>query len=87
MSLYKRKDSSVFWVKITVGGRTIQESSGTNDQLKAQEYHDRRKVELWEQNRLGVKPKHSWQEAVVRWLKETADKASHQDDVAKLDHQ
>jgi integrase len=84
MSLYKRKDSSVFWVKITVGGRTIQESSGTNDQLKAQEYHDRRKVELWEQNRMGVKPKHSWQEAVVRWLKETADKASHQDDVTKL---
>lgn len=84
MSLYQRKDSSVYWIKITVNGRTIQESTGIADPLRAQEYHDRRKVELWEQNRLGVKPKHSWQEAVIRWLKETSDKASHLDDVAKL---
>jgi len=84
MSLYKRKDSSVYWIKITVNGRTVQESTGIADPLRAQEYHDRRKVELWEQSRLGVKPKHSWQEAVVRWLKETSDKASHRDDVSKL---
>lgn len=84
MSLYQRKDSSVFWIKITVNGRTIQESTGTADRLRSQEYHDRRKVELWEQVRLGVKPKHSWQEAVVRWIAETSDKKSHRDDLAKL---
>jgi len=62
----------------------LNQSTGIADPLRAQEYHDRRKVELWEQNRLGIKPKHSWQEAVVRWLKETSEKASHRDDVSKL---
>ena len=62
----------------------LKQSTGIADPLRAQEYHDRRKVELWEQNRLGIKPKHSWQEAVVRWLKETSEKASHRDDVSKL---
>jgi integrase len=81
MSLYKRKDSSVWWVKLSVNGRRIQESTGTADRKAAQEYHDRRKAELWEQSRLGVKPGYTWQEAVVRWLKETEHKATHVDDV------
>jgi len=34
--------------------------------------------------RLGVKPRRSWQEAAVRWVKETSDKRSHGKDVAKL---
>lgn len=84
MSLYKRKDSSVFWIKLVLQGRTVQESTGTADRLKAQEYHDRRKVELWEQVKLGAKPRHSWQEAVLRWINETSDKKSHRDDLAKL---
>ncbi len=39
---------------------------------------------MWEQQRLGVKPSRSWQEAVVRWLAETSEKATHQEDVRKL---
>lgn len=84
MSLYKRKDSSFWWVKFRHNGRTIQESSGTDDRLKAQEFHDRRKAELWEQARLGSKPRRSWKEAVVRWLAETSDKRTHREDVVKL---
>lgn len=85
MSLYQRKDSSVWWVKISIKGRKpIQESSGTADRVKAQECHDRRKAELWEQERLGVKPRHSWQEAVLRWLAETTHKASRVDDLGHL---
>ena len=42
------------------------------------------KVRYWEAQRLGVKPKRSWQEAAVRWVKETSDKRSHDKDVAKL---
>jgi integrase len=42
------------------------------------------KVRHWEAQRLGVKPKRSWQEAAVRWVKETSDKRSHDKDVAKL---
>lgn len=84
MSLYKRKDSSVWWVKIRHNGRAIQRSTGTVDKLRAQEYHDRLKASLWEQSRLGVKPKRSWQEAVLRWLAETRHKATQHDDLVHL---
>jgi integrase len=81
MSLYKRKDSALWWVKLTVNGRRIQKSTGTDDRKAAQEYHDRLKAELWEQTRLGIKPGYLWQDAVLRWLKETEHKATHKDDV------
>ncbi len=84
MSLYKRKDSSYWWLKVSIGGRTIQRSTGTEDQTKAQEYHDTLKAQLWQQERLGVKPNRSWREAVVRWLTETSDKATHKEDIRKL---
>lgn len=84
MSLYKRKDSSVWWLKIRLNGQVVQRSTGTDDKLKAQEYHDRLKVDLWEQAKLGTKPRRSWQEAVVRWLQETSDKRTHREDVVKL---
>ena len=84
MSLYKRNDSPHWWVKVSHGGRTIQRSTGTEDKFKAQEYHDKLKTSLWEQQRLGIKPRRSWKEAVVRWLVETSDKATHREDVSML---
>lgn len=84
MSLFKRKDSSFWWVKITLDGRKLQRSSGTDDKIKAQEFHDRLKAQMWEQNRIGVKAQRSWKEAVVRWLSETSEKATHKEDKRKL---
>ncbi|PKO46405.1 MAG: site-specific integrase [Betaproteobacteria bacterium HGW-Betaproteobacteria-22] len=84
MSLYKRKDSSVWWLKVTVNGQMIQRSTGTTDKANAQEYHDKLKSDLWEQSRLGVKPRRYWWEAVGRWLQETSDKRTHSGDIAKL---
>ena len=84
MSLFKRKDSSSWWVKITIDGRKIQRSTGTDDKIKAQEFHDRLKAQMWEQHRLGVKPQRSWKDAVVRWLSETSEKATHHEDKRKL---
>ena len=84
MSLYKRTDSPRWWVKISHGGRTIQRSTGTEDKTQAQEYHDKLKVSLWEQQRLGVKPRRAWKEAVVRWLAETSEKVTHPEDMRKL---
>ena len=84
MSLYKRTDSPRWCVKISHGGRTIQRSTGTEDKTQAKEYHDKLKVSLWEQQRLGVKPRRAWKEAVVRWLAETSDKATHDGDIKKL---
>lgn len=85
MSLFKRKDSPFWWIKLTArNGRRIQQSTGTEDKLKAQELHDKLKASLWDQERLGIKPARSWREAVVRWLEETSEKATHKEDKKKL---
>ena len=47
MSLYKRKDSSNWWVKISHKGTCLQQSTGTSDRERAQEYHDTLKASLW----------------------------------------
>ena len=44
---------------------------------KTQEYQDKLKASLWEQARLGGEPSYAWNEAVVRYLEDTARKASH----------
>lgn len=84
MSLFKRKDSSVYWIKVIVNGRTVQKSTGTPDKQKAQELHDKLKAQLWEQSKLGARQQHTWNEAVVRWLDETQHKASRKDDLMHL---
>ncbi len=87
MSLYRRKDSPCWWVKlppIRGESRPLQQSTRTSDKRQAQQVHDLLKAARWEQDRLGVKPRHSWEEAVVRWLLETKHKATHEDDKAKL---
>ncbi len=84
MSLFKRKDSSSWWVKIIIDGRKIQRSTGTDDKIKAQEFHDRLKAQMWEQHRLGVNPERRWKDAVVRWISETSEKATHDEDRRKL---
>ena len=71
MSLYRRKDSPFWWVKlpqIRGESRPLQQSTGTADKRQARQVHDRLAAARWEQDRLGVKPRHTWEEAVVRWL-------------------
>lgn len=84
MSLFKRKDSPYWWIKLHRGGRRIQRSAGTADCARAQEFHDKLKASLWDQARLGIKPSRTWNEAVVRYLAETTHKASQADDKAHL---
>lgn len=82
MSLYKRNE--IWWYKIRFRGKVLQKTTGTADKVKAQEFHDKLKASLWEQERLGIKPQYSWQQAAGKWLFETQHKASHADDIAKL---
>jgi integrase len=65
-------------------GERIRQSTETADRVKAQEYQDRLKAELWRTCKLGEKPNYTWNEAVVQWLKETTHKATHEGDIAKL---
>ena len=75
MSLYRR--NTVWWVRFTTpGGERVRRSAGTTNKEEAQEYHDRLKAEIWKIQQLGRKPRRTWEQAAVRWLKEKAHKAS-----------
>lgn len=77
MALYKR-ENGVYYVNITIPGRRpFRRSTGTKDRKKAQEYHDRKKVEIWNALRLDLKPERSWDEAAYRWLLEKQGTASY----------
>ena len=78
--LYKRKNSKYWWFKTTSPtGKRIRESTRFEDKVKAQEYADRYKAQLWDQQVLGYKPRHTWMEAVIRWQKESQKKSSNDD--------
>lgn len=69
MSLYKRGETwhVDFWAP---NGRRIRRSARTTEKKHAQEYLDRLKVEMWRVHQLGEKPRRTWQEATVRWIRE-----------------
>ena len=85
MSLYKRPDSRIWWAAIRLpdGGRVCR-SSGTANRQEAQEWLDHVRADLWRIHRLGERPSHTWQDAVVRWCNEKADKATALEDRAKF---
>jgi integrase len=75
MSLRKR--GGIWWIDVIApNGERVRRSTGTPDKALAQEYHDRLKAELWRLAKLGEKPRHTWNDAVVRWLKESSHKAT-----------
>lgn len=77
MSLIKRKKSSVWWIDfVAPNGERVRRSTATADRKEAAELHDKLKSEVWRVQRLGDRPKRIWQDAVVRWLREQAHKAS-----------
>jgi integrase len=83
MSLYKR--GKVWWIRFTAAnGKRIHQSTETADRTKAQELYDTLKAQYWREAKLGERQRHTWNDAVVQWLKETAHKATHQDDISKL---
>lgn len=83
MPLYKRKN--IWWVDIAApNGERIRETTGTANKALAQEFHDKLKHELWRIAKLGDRPRRTWNEAVVRWLKEQSHKATLQTDKIHL---
>lgn len=83
MSLRKR--GGTWWIDVVApNGERVRRTAGTGNKAQAQEYHDRLKAELWRLDKLEEKPRHTWNEAAVRWLKEQSHKASAKEDVAKL---
>ncbi|MGH7745093.1 MAG: tyrosine-type recombinase/integrase, partial [Candidatus Dormibacteria bacterium] len=69
---------------VAPNGARIRRSTETADRKEAAELHDKLKSEVWRVQSLGDRPKRIWQDAVVRWLREQAHKASLKDDKQRL---
>lgn len=82
--LYKPKSSRYWWVSFSVRGQRVRKSTGTDNREQAEELHDRLKVDLWRETKLGEARAPYWQEAVVSWSKEKAGKATLHDDLAHI---
>lgn len=83
MSLRRR--GGIWWIDVGApNGERIRRTTGTANKALAQEFHDRIKAELWRIDKLGARPKRTWNDAVVRWLKENGHKATASEDVTKL---
>ena len=73
--LYKRGDT--WYADITTAnGKRIRRTLGTTDKQAAEELHDKLKYQQWRIDHIGEKPKHTWDEACIRWLKEKGHKKS-----------
>lgn len=83
MSLRKR--GGAWWVDlIAPNGERVRRTTGTANKALAQEFHDRFKSDLWRIVKLGERPRSTWNDAAVRWLKEQSHKATAKEDRAKL---
>lgn len=83
MSLRKR--GTVWWIDFaTPNGERIRRSAETEVKSQAQELHDKLKAEVWRVDKLGDRPKRTWNDAVVRWLTEQSHKASIESDKIHL---
>ncbi len=83
MSLRKR--GGIWWIDVTApNGERVRRTAETANKALAQEFHDRFKSDLWRISKLGEKPRRTWNEAAVRWLKESGHKATLDQDKAHL---
>lgn len=67
--VYRRKDSRFWWIDATLpNGKRVCGSTKTEDRQQAEAYLAKLRYEAFQEAVLGVKPKRTWQEAVVRYL-------------------
>ncbi len=85
-----RTGSKTAFIDITIPGfERIRSCTGIrSDQpeakARAQEYHDRKTASLWRQAKYKERPRRTWDEAVVQWLKEHPHKKSLAKDIEHL---
>jgi integrase len=87
MSLYKRKDSPYWWIKLPpIRGelKNFYQSTETTNKRQAQRLHDKLCAERWELDKIGVKPLRTWDDATEKWLEETSHKRTHEWDKSMI---
>jgi integrase len=73
--LYRRKDSPYWWVKIVLpDGRRVCQSTRLKVLEDAEEFVIRLKADAYEAARTGIPVERYWQDAVVQYLEDNADK-------------
>jgi integrase len=83
MSLFKR--GSTWWIDFTTpSGERVRRSAETSSKAEAQELHDQLRSEGWRVQRLGERPKYTWDDAGYKWLTEMAHKRTHHGDMLQL---
>lgn len=81
--LYKRGDT--WYADITTAsGKRIRQTLGTTDKQAAEELHDKLKYQQWRIDRIGEKPKYTWDDACIRWLHEKGHKKSIESDKMRM---
>jgi integrase len=65
-------------------GRRVRQALKTTDRREAQELYDGLRSQAWRIARLGEKPRRTWKEGVVRYLRETEGNKSRYTDVLRL---
>jgi hypothetical protein len=87
--LYRRKDSRLWWIGLVLAdGRRVCQSTGCINRTNDESYVVRLKNEVIEAKQQGLLGIFVWQQAVMRYLEEFADKRSLSDDkdhLKKLD--
>ena len=67
--IYRRPDSGSWWINATLpNGKRVRQSAGTDVREDAEAYLAKLKLDAYRETHFGIKPNHSWQEAVVRYL-------------------
>lgn len=77
---FRRAGSAQWYIRV----KGVRRSAETEVYADAKALEDRLNHEAWLHKKMGVKPPHSWKEAVVRWCKEKSGKASLDEDLRKI---
>jgi integrase len=75
--LYKRtqRAGSHWWVRFTIKGIEVRQSSGTDRKELAEAFEQQLREAIWNEQNLGIEV-HTWEEAIDRWYREKAHKRS-----------
>ena len=78
--VYRRPDSRLWWIDATLpNGKRLRQSAGTEIEEDAFALLAKLKLDAYREAHFGIKPKRSWQEAVVRYLAVKSSLRSFQD--------
>ena len=84
MPLYRRPGSTHWWVRFSVGGVRVRQSTGTSDKAAAERFETDARARAWRETHLGEVVK-TWADAASRWKIEKASKKSAWKDTQMLD--